>query len=279
MTMFVRIAGIVDRDPLDARERRARARRRCRDPRASVGSCSRTATRPAAATTPAWRIAPPSSFRARRARAMYSASPASTEPTGALRPFERQIVTLSACARERGHRHAEGDRGVRQARPVDVQRETAAIAELAQPRHLILGGHRPARAVVRVLDHHERGARVMLVGAAQVAARQVGTQHAALSGHAPRHHVGDRRHAARPRSRRRVPPARRSPRRPVGRASSTRSGSPWCRSGRAPSLLAEQPATSISSSLTVGSAPYMSSPTRASRIASRIASVGIVAVS
>jgi len=37
---------------------------------------------------------PPNNLRARRARAMVAASPASTEPTGAPSPFERHTLTV-----------------------------------------------------------------------------------------------------------------------------------------------------------------------------------------
>ena len=53
---------------------------------------------PAAASTPAWRIPPPSIFRSRRAFSMNSALPHSTDPTGAHRPLLRQKVTESAGA-------------------------------------------------------------------------------------------------------------------------------------------------------------------------------------
>ena len=53
-------------------------------------SCS--ATTPAAAMIPAWRIPPPTILRARRARAMNAASPTTTEPTGQPRLFDRQNV-------------------------------------------------------------------------------------------------------------------------------------------------------------------------------------------
>ena len=51
-----------------------------------------SATSPAAAMTPAWRIPPPTILRARWARAMNAASPTTTEPTGQARLFERQNV-------------------------------------------------------------------------------------------------------------------------------------------------------------------------------------------
>jgi hypothetical protein len=48
-----------------------------------------------AASSPAWRQPPPTTLRQRRARSTSSALPSSIEPTGAPRPFEKQIETLS----------------------------------------------------------------------------------------------------------------------------------------------------------------------------------------
>jgi hypothetical protein len=52
-------------------------------------------TMPAAASTPACRMPPPSRLRIRRAPATKAADPASIEPTGALRPLDRQNITES----------------------------------------------------------------------------------------------------------------------------------------------------------------------------------------
>ncbi len=52
------------------------------------------ATRPAAAITPAWRMPPPSRARSARASSITSAGPASTDPTGAPRPFDRHDITV-----------------------------------------------------------------------------------------------------------------------------------------------------------------------------------------
>ena len=56
---------------------------------------SSSATMPAAASTPACLMLPPNTLRAMRARWMKSALPASIDPTGAPRPFERQNITES----------------------------------------------------------------------------------------------------------------------------------------------------------------------------------------
>ena len=54
-----------------------------------------SATSPAAARTPTWRIPPPSIFLARRARVTNSREPQTREPTGAARPLDRQKVIES----------------------------------------------------------------------------------------------------------------------------------------------------------------------------------------
>ena len=50
----------------------------------------------AAASTPAWRMAPPSRLRSRRASRIRSRSPARIDPTGAPSPFEKQSDTSVA---------------------------------------------------------------------------------------------------------------------------------------------------------------------------------------
>ena len=47
---------------------------------------------------PAWRIPPPKSLRLRRTSWIRSASPATAEPTGAPRPFEKHTETESTSA-------------------------------------------------------------------------------------------------------------------------------------------------------------------------------------
>ena len=57
-----------------------------------------SATRPGAARTPAWRMPPPRRLRSSRPRVTTSVDPASSEPTGAHRPLERQHITVVAGA-------------------------------------------------------------------------------------------------------------------------------------------------------------------------------------
>ena len=47
---------------------------------------------------PAWRMPPPKSLRFRRTSWITSASPATAEPTGAPRPFEKHTETVSTSA-------------------------------------------------------------------------------------------------------------------------------------------------------------------------------------
>src|SRR4051812_2795846 len=63
---------------------------------ASRSTIVSSATMPAAAITPAWRMPPPSLRRCTRASAITSAGPHNSEPTGAPSPFERQNITVSA---------------------------------------------------------------------------------------------------------------------------------------------------------------------------------------
>src|SRR5437868_10343773 len=57
-----------------------------------------SAIRPAAASTPTWRMPPPSRFRQRRAWSTSSSEPQKMLPTGQARPLDRQKVTVSAAA-------------------------------------------------------------------------------------------------------------------------------------------------------------------------------------
>ncbi len=65
---------------------------------ASRSTCWSSATSPAAATMPAWRMAPPRRLRSNLARSMSSAEPASSDPTGAPSPLDRQHDTVVAAA-------------------------------------------------------------------------------------------------------------------------------------------------------------------------------------
>ena len=68
---------------------------------------------------------------------MNSREPTSAEPTGAPSPFEKHTDTLSKWRRDRARRRAriaaERDRGVEQARAVEVGRQAAPARERASP--------------------------------------------------------------------------------------------------------------------------------------------------
>src|SRR4051794_33720860 len=94
MTMFVStVAGSIATPGMPARPS---ARRRARAwSSARRSTCWSSAYRPAAATMPDWRIAPPSICFHRHASAMSSDEPARHAPTGAPRPFVKSSHAVS----------------------------------------------------------------------------------------------------------------------------------------------------------------------------------------
>ena len=133
---------------------------------------------PAAAMMPAWRMPPPSIFRARRARPMKSRLPVTTEPTGAPSPLERQKVTESAWAATSFAgipvaTHAFQRRAPSRwtARPCSV-----AIRRISLQRRQRV--HGSAATVVRVLDADERVFRIVDVRLADGVAHLGGVQDA-----------------------------------------------------------------------------------------------------
>ena len=92
--------------------------------------------------------------------------PASSEPTGAPSPLERQTLTVSNGAASSLRRDAGRHLRVPQARAVEVQRQAARARDLGDREDLALREDAAAAAVVRVLDGDERRRReVMVVGA------------------------------------------------------------------------------------------------------------------
>ena len=83
---------------------------------------------------------------------MKAAEPHSTEPNGALRPLLTQKPTLSPCSAISRGGYAERDRGVENARAVDVHRHALLGRQRTQLRHVVERNDRAARAVVRGLD-------------------------------------------------------------------------------------------------------------------------------
>ncbi len=131
------------------------------------------ATSPAAASTPTWRIPPPTIFLARRARPMNAVEPTTTEPTGQPRPFDRQNVTESAGAASVPGVDTIvplGDDGVPEPRAVDVERHAVAardrgdltlVCRRQRTRHRVgmgvLEGHQARERLVHVIRVAERG--------------------------------------------------------------------------------------------------------------------------
>ena len=75
----------------------------------------------AAATTPAWRSAPPSICLKRQASSISAAEPARQAPKGAPRPLVKSSQAVSK-PRAPSRRDAAGDHGVHEPRPVQVRR-------------------------------------------------------------------------------------------------------------------------------------------------------------
>ena len=99
-----------------------------RGPRRGGERASSRATRPAAARTPAWRMPPPRSLRARRAFSMRSRDEATSEPTGAAEPLGQAGHDGVGAGHQGRRRDPEGDRRVPDPGPVHVDAEAASRA-------------------------------------------------------------------------------------------------------------------------------------------------------
>src|ERR1700687_3007456 len=76
-----------------------------------------SATSPAAARMPTWRMPPPTIFLTRRARPTNSREPHTREPTGAARPFDRQKVMESTGRAKSATGRASATAGVKMRAP------------------------------------------------------------------------------------------------------------------------------------------------------------------
>ncbi len=92
--MFVCTSSKLIRTP-GSSARASASRRAFRWSRTSSGGCFSSATSPAAASTPACRMPPPSILRKTRAFSMKAREPTTSEPTGAPNPFDRQNIRES----------------------------------------------------------------------------------------------------------------------------------------------------------------------------------------
>ena len=209
-----------------------------------------SATTPAAAITPAWRIPPAEAGPVGRApRRSTRAVPQSSEPTGALNPFERQNIMVSVPAGEVARRDTERDRRRsrsarrRSARRARASRATAATASISAT----LPGP-PARRHVRVLDEQraEIAGRWCCCDADRVLRRRRARSTPSASGSGrsctPRVDRGGRVLVAVDVGRVR----RTAPRSPDGRAAAAPAGWPSCptaRRARPPCRAARPPAT------------------------------------
>ena len=144
----------------------------------SRSTISVSATSPGAARTPAWRMPPPSRLRARRPSAITSASPASSEPTGAHRPFDRQHMTVVAAAAHSAAGTPVAASALNRRAPSMWTRHRAGrIDHRAQARR------RPRstrRRHVRVLDADERHVGLVVRRRVTRPSDVVGAQHAVV---------------------------------------------------------------------------------------------------
>ena len=114
---------------------------------------SRSAMSPAAARTPTWRMPPPTSLRARRARQMSLVEPTTTEPTGQARPFERQKLAESADASSVATGVPSATDALKMRAPSTCSGHAVARARRGRTASTYSGGERLAHRVrMRVLE-------------------------------------------------------------------------------------------------------------------------------
>ena len=102
------------------------------------------------------RCAPPSMRRSVRALASSGRGPASTAPTGALRPLDRHSDTVSACCAMSSGVTPSATAALH-ARPVQVHRDAAVVGHAVHRPHVVQRQHGAAGVVVRGLHRHQRG--------------------------------------------------------------------------------------------------------------------------
>ena len=236
---------------------------------------------PAAASTPAWRQPPPSSLRSRRARKMELSDPHSIEPTGAPSPLLRQNCTVSATA-------AKADSGTPAATDAFTSRAPSRCTDRPWRRAsaaISASSSTPATrppAIMNVFSRQSsRG------GGLCGSTRFGGIAAARVSG-SIRPPAPSSGRVTTPQSAEAAPASCET----MCESRWAYSSSPCVACTRIASWFAIVPetvksaasvpanaATRRSSSITVGSSPYTSSPTTADAIASRMPAVGRVTVS
>ena len=92
---------------------------------------------------------------------MNSLEPTTSEPTGHERPFERQNATESAGSASVFGDDAKGNRGVEEARPVDVKRNAMGVGDGGDGAGVLDGQRLRHRMGMGVLEGHEAGDRLM----------------------------------------------------------------------------------------------------------------------
>ena len=171
-----------------------------------------SADQPAAASTPPCRTPPPSILRSRRASAMNSVDPATTDPTGAPSPLLKQTWTVSTPTVSAPGGTPSATAACQSRAPSRCTRRPAALRGRHGPGMLLGRGDRATRGVVGVLQAQQRGAQ-----------RVVGPRRAGCSAHRVRRDparpgvVRHRTRACRRPARRRCRARRRARARPPAR--------------------------------------------------------------
>ncbi len=104
---------------------------------------------PAAASTPAWRMPPPSILRQRRAARDEIAPAAEQRPDRRAQSLRQAHRHRVEAARDLARRHAPLHRGIPQSRAVEMQREAAPVGELAHRLRVAVGQHASADGVLQ----------------------------------------------------------------------------------------------------------------------------------
>ena len=230
---------------------------------------------------PAWRMPPPKSLRFRRTSWITSASPATAEPTGAPRPFEKHTETVSTSATSAAGGTPSATAAFQRRAPSMCMSHPVPPREGRDVADPLGREDEPARLADGVLDADQALAGVVR-GRSRRATRPRASRRRACR---------DRRRATAgwTPERAETPPCSwtttwamrwtriSSPRRVCAR---TAAWFPIVPEGTyTAASFPSMRAVSASSAMTVGSSPQTSSPTSASAIARRISGVGRVTVS
>ena len=147
--------------------------------------------------TPACRMPPPNSFRTRRASAMKSFEPETALPTGALRPFEKHVMTESKPAASDASVTPSAAAAFHSRAPSRCTLSPCCFARARSGSVASRGVTAPAGAVVRVLEREDGRARQVVDGVRRGSTRRPAPASSRPRGplDRPRQQARQRRHA------------------------------------------------------------------------------------